>query len=137
MITEYDCRKAFIPVESFEYLAELEIGEESLESSQILFEAKKYSDAYIILYKALQNFGNAVLINKFKLRSKQKNCQFQYLYQENILTDEDIYLISNLSQNRNTIYYNNSGLDIISEDEYKKKYEKIMMIIKKLKEVIE
>ena len=74
MITNYDCRKAFIMVDRVEYYEELNIGDESFESAQILAKSNKYSDAYIILYKSLQNIGNATLINKFGLRSKNKNC---------------------------------------------------------------
>lgn len=89
-IENYDFRTAFIKVELIDYYHELEKGNESFESAQILAKLNKYCDAYIILYKALQNLGNAVLINRFQLKSKSKNCQFQYLNSEKILSDNEL-----------------------------------------------
>lgn len=133
MIQNYNCEKAYIPVDSFEYLSELELAEESLESVEILYKAQKFLDAYILLYKALQNVGNAVLINRFKLRSKSKNCQLKYLFEKDIISKSDLDLISELNDKRNMCYYNNSGFELLSQGEFDELYEKINTIILKLK----
>jgi len=96
----------------------------------------KYSDTYIILYKALQNIGNAVLIKKYGIRSKNKNCQFQYLHDVGIITDEEISKISDFSVLRNDVYYNNISFAGLDEDEYKSNYYDVIKIANKLKEEI-
>ena len=133
MIIDYDCRKAFILVDKSDYYEELDLGEKSFESAKLLTDSKKYSDAYIILYKAFQNIGNAILIKKFGIRSKSKNCQFQYLFEKGIISKEEISLISEFSKLRNNIYYNNADLMEFDEQEYTSKYDIIMKITNKLK----
>lgn len=136
MITNYDCRKAFILVDKVDWYEEIDIGDESFDSAQILAKSNKYSDAYIILYKALQNIGNAILIKKFGLRSKNKNCQFQYLHEKGILSDEEIVKISQFSILRNDIYYNNATFMDLDENDYKSKYGLVVQIANKLREEI-
>lgn len=135
MITDYDCRNAFMKVDFINYLIELEKGEKCFESANHLTKIEDFENAYIILYRGVQFIGNALLIKKYNLKSKSKNCQFQYLFENKIISKEIIDSISNFADIRNHIYYNNlSILADITEEEYKERYNSIINIVKILKE---
>lgn len=133
-LENYDCKNAIEPlIDNSTYLEEYELAKESFESAKILFENNKFKDAYIILFVGLQNLGQAVLIYKFKSRTKSKMCQFKYLNEKGLISKADFKLISELNQKRNDVYYNNPKLNSQMDKEiYLENYTKIMTIVKKL-----
>jgi hypothetical protein len=134
MIKNYDCRNSYIKVDSIDYIIELDKGEQCFRSCETLKSIEDFENAYIILYRGLQFIGNALLIKKFKLKSKSKNCQFQYLFDEKEISLDMIDKISEFAEIRNHIYYNNiSLLAEISKDEYITRYNLIMGIVAMLR----
>lgn len=134
MVKNYDCRNAFIFVDEIVYLIELEKANDCFETVELIIGIEDYSNAYILMIRALQLVGDAVLIKKFRLKSKSKNCQFQYLYEKKLISEDIIDKISKLSKRRNDIYYSNQTIDAeISEEEFIEKYQEV----KEIKEVLE
>ncbi len=135
MIENYNCKKAFIRVSKEDYLEDLELGQKSIETAKKISNYKDFENAYIILYRGLQLIGNAYLIKKYSLKSKSKNCQFQYLYDEGDLSSVDLAEISKFSEIRNNVYYNNVTIfSQLEQSEYEKKFKAIMKIIDKFME---
>ena len=69
MITDYDCRNAYIMVDKVDYLLEFEKADQCFKSAENLVIIGDFENAYIILYRGLQFIGNGVLIKKFGLNN--------------------------------------------------------------------
>lgn len=107
MIENYDCTNSYMECEKIDYLNELTNGNNCFLTIENIEKIEDYSNAFIIAFRGLQLIGNALLIKKYALRSKDKNCQFQYLFENGDLNKITLHLISKLSQIRNDIYYQN------------------------------
>lgn len=135
MVKNYDCRNAMEDLfDNQSYYEEYDLAKDSFESAEILYEKEKYRGAYIQLFIGLQNLGQAVVIYRFKKRTKSKLCQFVYLKEQKLLPEKEIDLLSSLIKKRNDIYYNNPTSNAYID---KKEYDEIYKKVKKLIEILE
>ncbi len=134
MVKDYDCRNAIEEVIGSGSLSaeELELANESFESAEILASNGKYRGAYIQLFVGLQNLGQAVLLYRFRARSKSKMCQFRHLYEEGLIDDSDLDFVKELVDKRNDVYYNNPTPNAIIDKEYEEKYSRFKELVEKL-----
>lgn len=119
-ILNYDCKKAYEKVlDTTLYLEELDKALISFETQEKIAKDKDLENAFIIGFRGLQLLGNSVLLKKRNLKSKEKNCQFKCLYEENIVDEIFLDEISLLSIKRNNIYYHNLNIESeINLEEY-------------------
>jgi len=138
-IKNYNCESAFKLInDRTAYFEESFKAQTCFKNQKILEEVKGFEDAFIICLRGIQLLGNALLLKERNLKSKDKNCQFQYLFNEDIISEENLEDISLLAKIRNDIYYNNESSEYeINEESYKDFQNKLNMIKKILEEKIE
>ena len=134
-ILNYDCRKSFQKVvDSILYLEELELSIKSFNSAKILEDLNDLENSLIIYYRSIQLLGNSLLLKKFNLKSKDKNCQFKFLFEEKIINLNILEKISLISLKKNNLYYNNYSNEIELD---KKEFFNIKKDILKIKSILE
>ncbi len=129
-INNYDCRKAYELVNSgSDYLEEQEKAERCFKSGLLLENDDDFENAFIMNFRGIQLLGNSVLIKRLNQKSKEKNCQFKLLFEENIIDKETLTKLSFFTDTRNNIYYNNRRrlIDYTKEEyqDVKKEFEKV------------
>jgi uncharacterized protein YutE (UPF0331/DUF86 family) len=122
-IENYDCRNAYIKVDTIDYIEYLEKAEKTFA------QAKKLEDLglkSLLFSLGVESLGNALLVKLYGIRSKCKNCQFQYLLEKGIINKEILSKLSGTTQNRNEIYYNYQSF--LDEETLKENFENLQFL---------